>query len=66
MKREWCAQPTLLYSGPEQLCKRAIWSDHGWTLERAIQVAEAAESWARQSVALSCRQHSSALATSSR
>jgi hypothetical protein len=33
-ERERCAQPALLYSGSERLCKRPIWGDHGRTLER--------------------------------
>ena len=33
-QRERRTQPTLLYRGPKRLCKRPVWSDHGWALER--------------------------------
>src|SRR5207247_7730686 len=52
-----CAQPTLLYSGRGQLCKRPVWSDHGWTLERG-NLSRAGRRVLRgrqSSVALSCR-----------
>jgi len=52
-----CAQPTLLYSGPGQLCKRPVWSDHGWTLERgnSSRAGRRVLRGRQSSVALSCR-----------
>src|SRR6267142_3502585 len=41
-RREWCTQPALLYCGPEQLCKRPIWRDHGRALGLANAMHKAA------------------------